>query len=337
MNGVIESIDIFTTCPPWRGESGPEYLQQVCNIARWSDDARCTGMLIYTDNGLLDPWLVSQVVMRNTQSLAPLVAVQPVYMHPYTVAKMVSTLSLLYERRICLNMVAGGFKHDLAALNDLTPHDRRYDRLREYTTVIRRLLQSACPISFEGEFYRVERLALKPPLPPHLSPLITVSGSSPAGVAAARALDAIPIQYPEPPDRCAGAGEDGNRGCGIRVGIIARQDEEEAWRIADQRFPSDRAGQITHAVAMKTSDSVWHHTLSVAGQTLKARSTYWLVPFENYKTFCPYLVGSYEQVAEQISRYMWSGYRTFILDVPASPEDLFHIGRVFEQPQKATV
>jgi hypothetical protein len=48
------------------------------------------------------------------------------YMHPYSVAKMVSTLGYLYGRTVYLNMVAGGFKSDLSALDDLTPHDLRY-------------------------------------------------------------------------------------------------------------------------------------------------------------------------------------------------------------------
>jgi alkanesulfonate monooxygenase len=52
-------------------------------------------------------------------------------------------------------------------------------------------------------------------------------------------------------------------------------------------------------------------------------------PFENYKTFCPYLVGDYGQVAEQIGLYLQVGYRTFILDIPPSREELEHIGKVF--------
>ncbi len=55
-----------------------------------------------------------------------------------------------------------------------------------------------------------------------------------------------------------------------------------------------------------------------------------MVPFENYKTFCPYLVGSYERVADEIARYVGVGYRTIILDVPASLEELEHIGVVCE-------
>ena len=68
----------------------------------------------------MDPWLVSQMVVQNTERLCPLVAVQPIYMHPYTVAKMVATLAYLYGRRLYLNMVAGGFKNDLQALDDPT-------------------------------------------------------------------------------------------------------------------------------------------------------------------------------------------------------------------------
>src|SRR5207253_10279167 len=66
---------------------------------------------------------------------------------PYTtlfrsVAKMVTSLAFLHGRRVYLNMVAGGFTNDLAALNDHTPHDERYSRLGEYTVIIQGLLAS---------------------------------------------------------------------------------------------------------------------------------------------------------------------------------------------------
>src|SRR5256712_12969292 len=157
-------VEVFPPCPPIRGEGGA-YLQKVADAAGWSDQAGCRGMLVYADNSQLDAWLVSQTIVENTRALCPLVAVQPAYMHPYTVAKMVTTLGFLYRRRVYLNMVAGGFKNDLMALNDTTPHDKRYQRLIEYTTIIRQLLSGASPVSYEGEFYRVTNLKLSPPLP----------------------------------------------------------------------------------------------------------------------------------------------------------------------------
>src|SRR2546429_3959262 len=90
-------------------------------------------------------------IIQNTTRLCPLVAIQPIYMHPYAVAKMVASFGHLYGRRIYLNMVAGGFKNDLTALNDLTPHDKRYERLIEYTLIIRELLAGAAAVSHEGE------------------------------------------------------------------------------------------------------------------------------------------------------------------------------------------
>ncbi len=140
---------------------------------------------------------MSHVILQNTSRLCPLVAVQPIYMHPYTVAKMVSSLAFLYGRRIYLNMVAGGFKNDLNALNDPTPHDRRYDRLVEYTTVIKLLLGTEGPVTFSGEFYQINQLKLAPPLPKELFPGILISGSSDAGLAAALAIGATAIKLPE--------------------------------------------------------------------------------------------------------------------------------------------
>jgi alkanesulfonate monooxygenase len=83
---------------------------------------------------------------------------------------------------------------------------------------------------------------------------------------------------------------------------------------------------------MKVSDPFWHQQLSPTAKHAKTdRSPYWLRPFENYKTFCPYLVGSYEQVAEELARYITLGYMTFILDVPPSQEELRHVNIVFDR------
>lgn len=283
-------------------------------------------MLIYTDNSLVDPWVVAQLVIEHTTSLRPLVAVQPVYRHPYTVAKTIATLGHLAERAVDLNLVAGGFVNDLRELADATPHDRRYDRLREYAGIVMRLLDGET-VTVDGEFYRIDRVRLRPALPRALAPRILVSGSSAAGRAAAQALDAVAIAYPVP----AAEGEtiptyDGVA-TGIRVGLVARASEADAWRVARLRFPEDRAGQLAHQLAGRTSDSHWHQRLAEAGD---ARAPYWLSPFRNYKTFCPYLVGSHARVGQELARYLAAGYRTFVLDVPAEEDDLHHAGLAFE-------
>lgn len=325
-------LKVFATCPPSYAASPRAYLREALEVARWSEAAGCEGILIYTDNGLVDPWLIAQEMITHTERLSPLVAVQPVYMHPYAVAKLVASLAFLHGRRVYLNMVAGGFKNDLEALHDTTPHDERYARLVEYTKVIMGLLRGPGPVTLAGRYYGITNVKLTPPLPPELVPGVFVSGSSDAGLAAAQQLGALAVRYPKPVAEYEAAPPPDAAELGIRIGVIAREVSSDAWRVARARFPEDRKGQLTHQLAMKVSDSAWHKQLSKLGETEAGdEQPYWMVPFENYKTFCPYLVGSYDRVADEVARYVGVGYRTIILDVPASPEELEHIGVVCER------
>lgn len=325
-------LKVFATCPPSYTASPKAYLREVLEVARWSEAAGCEGILVYTDNGLVDPWLIAQEVIAHTERLSPLVAVQPVYMHPYAVAKLVSSLAFLHGRRVYLNMVAGGFKNDLEALRDTTPHDERYARLVEYTKIVLALLGGAGPVTVAGRYYGITNVKLTPALPAALLPGVFVSGSSDAGIAAARQLGALAVRYPKPVAEYESAPPPDAAELGIRIGVIAREAARDAWRVARARFPEDRKGQLTHQLAMKVSDSEWHKQLSRLGESAAGDDQpYWMVPFENYKTFCPYLVGSYDRVADEIARYVGVGYRTIILDVPASPEELEHTGIVCER------
>jgi alkanesulfonate monooxygenase len=327
-NGVArDRFEVFATCPQSSRYGSEDYLDRVIETARWSDEYGYDGILVYSDHSLVDPWLVATEILSTTSTLAPLVAVQPATMHPHTAAKMVATLSFLYGRRIYLNMIAGGFAGDLAAIGDSTPHDRRYERLQAFTELLVGLTDGRS-MTTDGEWYRAEALKLAPSVPEALRPGILMSGSSPAGLATAAALGATAVQYPQP------AGElletPPGLATGIRVGIIGRESAEEAWRVAHDRFPPSRRGELLHEMAMARSDSQWHATLSkLAEESAAEQNAYWLGPFQNYDTFCPYLVGSYDEVATELARYWHDGHRTVILDIPPSNDDLAHTAVVF--------
>lgn len=334
---MSKQIKIFSTCPQSKDIGSDSYREQVINVAQWSETFGCDGILVYTDNGIVDPWEVAQIIVENTEQLSPLVAVQPAYMHPYTVAKKLSTFAYLYGRKLWINMVAGGFINDLLALGDETPHDDRYLRLAEYTLIIRQLLESDSPVTADGKYYQVKNLKMTPPIPAELVPGITISGSSQAGLDTAAEIGAIAIRYPQTPDEERGVPEGAEVPVGVRVGIIARDTEEEAWQVALERFPEDRKGQLTHQLAMKSSDSLWHKQLSERPRGgPETASPYWLGPFHNYKTFCPYLVGSYSEVSKLVASYINFGFTTFILDIPHSNEELEHIAKVFTMAREAT-
>lgn len=311
-----------------------ETVQTVKNVATWSEEAGYDGILVYTDNRLVDPWITSQAIIEVTEKLTPLIAVQPIYMHPYSVAKMIWTIAHLTGRKVFLNMLAGGFLNDLTSLGDQTPHDERYNRTVEYTQILSHLLRSSTPLTFDGKYYKTKNLKLNSPLPEDLQPGILLSGSSDSGLAASRKLGAVAVQYPEPPGDYKSPVSGDSIDYGIRIGVIARSSAEEAWSIAERRFPEDKKGQIAHNLSMKVSDSKWHETLSDIAER-ETGETYWLRPFKNYQTFCPYLVGEYSDVAEILKSYLDLGYSTFIMDVPAESADFEHTARAFELATKA--
>ena len=328
---VTPRFAVFSTSPASHGTAAKTYLTSVTEVARWSEAFGCEGILVYTDNRLVDPWLVAASIVRATDRLAPLVALQPVYMHPYTAATMVASLAFLHGRRVHINLLAGGFKHDLEVLGDTTPHDERYARATAYADIMQRLLRGDGPVFADGPYYQLNGAHLQPPVSPDLQPGWMVSGSSPAGRAAAGRLGAVAITYPQPSAQEVRVDDQPS---GLRLGIISRASRTEAWRVARQRFPATRSGQILHGLAAKTSDSHWHRQLTEGGEGAdETNGTYWLGPFRHYQTFCPYLVGSDEEVAIHLANYLRLGYRTLVLDIPPSREDLEHTRRVLDRAE----
>jgi alkanesulfonate monooxygenase len=328
----MNDLDIYTSSPSPGTQSDQAYVERLRRVAEWSDRAGCRGMLIYTDNRAVDPWVLAQDVIVHTRTLAPLIAVQPAYMHPYAASQKVAALARVYGRSVDLNFVAGGFQLDLVALGDRLEHEARYERLAEYGSVITRLLTSD-RVTFQGRHYSVFGLKLEGRPSPELLPRLTVSGSSPDGRQCAGALGAVAVMYPEPlaPDRPFGIPvfpdeQTATLRVGIRIAILARATADEALAEAERRFPDDARGQRARDAAVQVSDSSWLHQLSTlaADHSVLGQDVYWLGPFRNGKSFCPYLVGSYDDVAAYVSAYLRGGVRLIILDCPREEQDLAH-------------
>lgn len=324
-------IDLFTTAPQSVEFDGISYISELERIVNQSEKHGYRGMLVYSDNRLADPWAITQFILANSDDFLPMLALQPVYMHPYTVAKKISTFGLLYNRPMALNLVAGGFVNDLIALGDHTEHDQRYMRLCEYTEIIQLLLTSKKPVNYHGRFYQVSNLKLQPELPEHLQPHYYLSGSSNSARNTAKRLGAKLIEYPEhKKDYTDSHAGNGHQVKGIRIGVLARTTHTDAWEEAIKRFPKTRVGELTHQYAEKVSDSNWHHRLSVQSEFKDSdEPVYWLGPFKHYHTFCPYLVGDYDEVANELSGYLKTGCTTCILDIPISEQELQHTNNVF--------
>jgi alkanesulfonate monooxygenase len=208
-------------------------------------------------------------------------------------------------------MSAEGLDNESAALGDKMPRVMRYVRLIEYVLIVKSLLVSSQPLVYNGKFYRIEQLTPSSGLPEKLAPGIFMSCSSASGMAVARTLGATVVKYPGTPDAVGATLGPEDLDCGLRIGIIARKNREEAREIADARFPKGRCSRIMRERAASTP--------------------YQLALFRNSKNACPYLVGSYDEVARELSAYATAGYRAFLLEAPATEDELDHARAVLER------
>jgi alkanesulfonate monooxygenase len=154
--------------------------------------------------------------------------------------------------------------------------------------------------------------------------MLTMSGSSAAGLSAARTLGARAIQYLKPYEDYEGVGFPPDLQHGTRVGIISRDSADEAWRIARQRYPADSDGAELREYYQQVSDSVWVRELArIKGS--RQGQPYWLGPYKNNQASCPFLVGAKETVAAALAGYIRLGLTTFLVETPTDDEDASYI------------
>lgn len=319
------AVRIFPVAP--RVDDPSRYLADMMTVARFSDQMGLAGILLFTGNDtLIDPWCMAQYIVQHTKRTCPLVAVNPLYAHPFTVVKYISSLAQLYKRKIFLNMVTGTATSDLRGLGDRVSHDERYRRLEEFMGIVQRLLSGPRPVSFKGMFYEVDRLQLLPKVDAELMPEFLIAGQSDGARRLIEGSKSVGMQML--PESLA----DGlNGSAGVNMGILARAGRDEAWAAAHKLFPTTTEGRVVLAHTMKNTESIWKQRLNAAGsRSVLFENGYWLGPFMNYQADCPYLVGSYAEVSSQIRAFAAKGINTIILDVVPDQGELAHIHKALE-------
>ena len=324
INYCGQRIEVFTISP--RTLDHKEYWQNIQNVIGWSEKYACTGVLIFTGNDTyVDPWLVAHSMLTQSRTLEPLIAVNPIYMHPFTAAKMISSFAYLYQRKVWLNLVTGTALNYLDGFHDDLSHDDRYERLLEYALLIEDLLVGKGVTSADGRFYKVSGLQLAPKMPENLRPGYLLAGQSDAARGAAARLNACSMQMLQP-----GFQNQLNDARGIHFGVIARATREQAWEALHRWFPEDEEGQMMLDLSMQNTDSVWKRRMKLLSDDDQLRADgYCLQPFRNFAADCPYLVGAHSEVANIIAQLIIRGVHTFILDLPASEQEFEHVHAAF--------
>ena len=312
-------LRVFPAIP--RNQDSAKHIDELMRVARFSDRNGFAGVLLFAGNDtLVEPWSIAQHIMAHTEESSPLIAVNPIYMHPFTVAKFVSSIALLYHRKVYLNMITGTAKSDLQGLGEQLSHQDRYSRLGEFIHIVGQLLASTRPVTFNGKFYTTNNLQLRPGLPPALMPEFLIAGQSDDAHRVAKQMGCLMMQM-LPPNL-----EEGITGPGVNFGIFARQERGQARQEAKLLFQDSAEKRELLKYTLENTDSVWKRRFHDAGQNGELHENgYWLLPFLTFQADCPYLVGSYVDIAAKLRRFAEMNVSTIILDVVADEQELDHV------------
>ncbi|PKV98293.1 LLM class flavin-dependent oxidoreductase [Nocardia fluminea] len=270
-----------------------------------------------------ESWIVAAAALRATRYTRVTVEFQPAFGTPVYAAKISATLQRHSAGRLNWRLAVDTDDAEARTRGDRVTGDERYDRAAEFLTVARGVWNenevgaagfAGTGFDYAGRHYDVIDGGFRGILSGLPFPAVHLSGTSSAALALSAAHGDVHLFAEQTAGIAAAVTELGERAAAesrrVRVGlelpIIARETEDEAWaRVHRQWDELDRPGTAAdHALG----DGRW------AG-------------FDAFGYDQPIgLVGSYEQVAQQLSAYRAAGVQTFVLSGHPNIEEIHRAG-----------
>jgi len=320
-------------------DDGFRYIDHLAEIAKAAESAGFIGGLIPSFPNTDDPWVISPLLARETSSFRFMIAFQPGFLDPVHAARMAASLQRATGGRTVFNIITGGGGPSQLWWGDGFSHDDRYGRTTEFLNVFKGVWNGG-NFSYDGRFYSVAGEGLSPLLAAEELPEIWFSGSSDAALQSAakhadyylswlEPFDQLTEKFARVKERTAALG--GEQKCAVRVDLVARATEEEAWRdirIGFENVPDERRAQLrgpTDSVgaarqqALRPSEARRFDELIVAPNLWGGFNLLRGGPALG-------IVGSYEQCAARLDDLIARGTDAFILAGTPHLEEAYRIG-----------
>lgn len=322
----------------------PADVGYLTEVARAAERAGFEAVLTPTGSGCEDAWVTCAAVAQHTETLKFIVAFRPDAIQPAWAAHQAASFQRLTDNRLVLNVVTGGDPVEQRSFGDHLDKESRYRRTGEFLEILRRSWSGEI-YDHAGEFFKLEQGGLRRGLDGYEIPRVYFGGASPPALEVASRYADTWLTWGEPVETVAerivpvrekaeAAGREIS--CGLRIHVISRDTEEEAWLEADRILAAIDPEQVAAArekfARMESTAQARMTDLSHgAGETLD-RDALVIAPNlwagvglvrEGAGTA---IVGSHEQVAERLLEYRDVGIDEFILSGYPHLEEALNFG-----------
>ena len=313
-----------------------EYLRQVGQAV---ESLGYEGVLVPTGTNCEDAWVIASLLAGLTTRLKFIVAVRPGLMAPSTAARMAATFDRMSAGRLIVNVVGGGDPVELAGDGVFLEHDSRYALMDEFLRIWRPLVAGE-EFSFDGKYLKIANGNVLFPCVQEPHPPLFMGGSSEAAKQiAAEHIDTL-LTWAEPladvaaklaSFRARAQARGRQIHFGIRLHVIVRETDAEAWAAADDLIRYLDADTIarSQAVLGRTQSEGQRRMNALHGsgklRDLEVSPNLWAGIALVTGGAGTALVGRPEIVADRLREYADLGIETFILSGYPHLEEAYRV------------
>lgn len=323
-------------------------IEYLAEIARTAELLGYEAVLTPTGTWCEDAWIVTAALSQITRNLKFLVAFRPGLITPTLAAHQAATFQRISGGRLLLNVVTGGDPIEQRRFGDYLDHDQRYERTGEFLAILRGVAGRPGfdeTFDFKGQHFQIEGARIDFGAW-ELPPLFFGGASAAAETIAARHVDTYlawgePLaQVRERVERVRGlADAEGHTlTFGIRLHVISRDTEAQAWAEADRLLENITPERVRSAQAVQArTESVGQKRMTalhdgrgvgaVSGtgaRSLEIAPNLWAGYGLVRGGAGTALVGSHDQVADRIAEYHAAGFDHFILSGQPHVEEAYY-------------
>ena len=234
-----------TTCYGDRSKAIPPSAELFYRVVLAAEAAGFEYFLVPVASTCWEAWIVSAMAVAKTTRIKALVAARPGYISPVQLAKMAATFDQLSGGRLSINLIAGQSEDEAAAEGIALAKEDRYALLEEDVTILKALWTSRGGVNHAGRFHTLTNAHVQPrPLQTPYPRFYLGGGSTEAWTLSAKHAD-IHLFWGDRPERIAETmgvirgmaakhGRADTIGFGMRLQILCRETEAEAWDAAHE-------------------------------------------------------------------------------------------------------
>ncbi len=315
----------------------PASLAMFDRVTQAAEQAGFEYLLIPVNQHCWEAWITGAMMAARSRTIKPLIAARPGYINPVLLAKMVSTFDQLSGGRICINLIAGLSDEQSAGDGLRYTKEDRYKLMEEEVSIIKKLWTATGPIDFDGQYYTLRKASITPHTHQKPYPKFYLGGGSAEAWEVSAKHSDVHLFWGDHPDRVAADmvkiralaakyDRDKDIGFGMRLQIICRPTEQQAWDAA-RTLVASAGQQHVERVSKLYGNSAANQRQKELGATDLIMPHLWTGITKVRSGAGVAVVGDPQQCADTLQKFIDVGCHSFCLSGYPHDEEAEIFGR----------